>query len=64
MAARTGQAKLLHTPEREALLLDTMVANGLINSTHGLVDDNVDGFPRQAHLSIAELCTTIVNRAL
>ncbi|WP_343563615.1 glutamate cyclase domain-containing protein [Kiloniella sp. b19] len=64
MAARTGRAKLLHTPEREALLLDTMVANGLINSTHGLVDDNVDGFPRQAHLSIAELCTTIVNCAL
>ncbi|MCL4675838.1 MAG: DUF4392 domain-containing protein, partial [Pararhodobacter sp.] len=33
LAARAGSARLLHTPEREALLLDTMVANGLINST-------------------------------
>ena len=64
MAARTGNAKLLHTPDREALLLDTMVANGLINSTHGLVDDSVDGFPRQSHLAVAELCRTIVSRAL
>ncbi|WP_420583710.1 glutamate cyclase domain-containing protein [Ruegeria sp.] len=64
MAARAGHAGLLHTPEREALLLDTMVANGLINSTHGVVDDNVDGFPRQSHIAIAELCRTIVSRAL
>lgn len=63
MAARTGNAKLLHTPEREALLLDTMTANGLINSTHGLVDDNVDGFPRASHLAVAELCGTIVSGA-
>ncbi|SLN44775.1 hypothetical protein ROA7450_02164 [Roseovarius albus] len=64
MATRAGDAKLLHTPEREALLLDTMVANGLINSTHGIVDDSVDGFPRQSHLAVAELCRTIVSRAL
>lgn len=64
MAARAGDARLLHTPEREALLLDTMVANGLINSTHGIVDDSVDGFPRQSHLAVAELCRTIVSRAL
>ncbi len=64
MAARTGQADLLHTPEREALLLDTMVANGLINSTHGIVDDSVDGFPRASHVAMAELCRTIVAKAL
>ena len=64
MAARAGNAKLLHTPEREALLLDTMVANGLINSTHGIVDDSVDGFPRDSHVAVAELCRTIVSRAL
>lgn len=64
MAARTNNAKLLYTPDREALLLDTMVANGLINSTHGLVDDSVYGFPRQSHLAVAELCRTIVSRAL
>ncbi|NOD64675.1 MULTISPECIES: glutamate cyclase domain-containing protein [unclassified Ruegeria] len=64
MAARAGDAKLLHTPDREALLLDTMVASGLINSTHGIVDDSVDGFPRQSHIAVAELCRTIVSRAL
>ncbi|MBI1492842.1 glutamate cyclase domain-containing protein [Halocynthiibacter styelae] len=64
MAVRAGNAKLLHTPEREALLLDTMVTNGLINSTHGIVDDSVDGFPRASHLAVAELCRTIVSRAL
>jgi hypothetical protein len=41
-----------------------MVANGLINSTHGIVDDSVDGFPRASHISIADLCRTIVSRAL
>lgn len=64
MAMRAGNAKLLHTPEREALLLDVMVRNGLINSTHGIIDDNVDGFPRNSHTSMAELCRTIVSRAL
>lgn len=64
MAARAGDARLLHTPEREGLLLDTMVANGLINSTHGIIDDSVDGFPRHSHLAVAELCRTIVSRAL
>ena len=64
MAARAGNAKLLHTSEREALLLDTMVASGLINSTHGIVDDSVDGFPRQSHLAVTELCRAIVSRAL
>ena len=64
MAARAGDARLLHTPDREALLLDTMVTNGLINSTHGIVDDSVDGFPRNSHIAVAELCRTIVSRAL
>lgn len=64
MAARAGDAKMLHTPQREALLLQTMLANGLINSTHGVVDDSVDGFPRDSHLAVAELCRSIVSRAL
>ncbi|MBQ4825858.1 DUF4392 domain-containing protein, partial [Leisingera sp. HS039] len=64
MAARAGNARLLHSPGREALLLDAMVASGLINSTHGIVDDSVDGFPRHSHLAVAELCRTIVSRAL
>jgi hypothetical protein len=41
-----------------------MVAAGLINSTHGVIDDSVDGFPRHSHLAIAELCRTIITRAL
>lgn len=64
MAVRAGDPKLLHSPRREALLLDTMVSSGLINSAHGIVDDSVDGFPRQSHIGIAELCRTIVSRAL
>ncbi len=63
MAARAGDRKLLHTPEREALLLDTMVASRLINSTHGIIDDSVDGFPRNSHIAIAELSAAIVARA-
>jgi hypothetical protein len=64
MAARAGDAKMLHTPQREAFLLQTMSVNGLINSTHGVVDDSVDGFPRDSHLAVAELCRSIVSRAL
>ncbi|MEM7120275.1 MAG: glutamate cyclase domain-containing protein [Pseudomonadota bacterium] len=60
MAARTGNARLLHTPEAEGRLLDCMVANGLINSTHGVVDDNVDGIARASHIAVAELCRSIV----
>ncbi len=60
MAARTGDARLLHTPEAEGRLLDCMVANGLINSTHGIVDDNVDGIARASHVAVAELCRSIV----
>lgn len=64
MAARTGNPRLVHTPEAEGRLLDAMVAAGLINSTHGTIDDAVDGFPRAAHLGIVSLCQTILSRAL
>lgn len=64
MAARTGDARLLHTPEAEARLLEVMVQNGLINSTHGIVDPNVDGIARDSHVAVAELCRSIVKAAL
>lgn len=64
MAAREGNAKLLHTPEREAILLNRMVELGLINSAHGIIDANVDGVARETHIAIAELCRTIVAPAL
>lgn len=64
MAAREGNSNLLHTPEREAFLLDRMVQLGLINSAHGVVDANVDGVARETHIAVAELCRTIVGPAL
>jgi hypothetical protein len=64
MAAREGNPKLLHTPEREAILLDRMVELGLINSAHGIIDANVDGVARDTHIAVAELCRTIVGPAL
>ena len=64
MAARTGDRSILHTPEAERRLLDTMTAEGLINSTHGIIDDHVDGIEPATHLAVAQLCTTIVRDAL
>ncbi len=64
MAARTGDRGILHTPEAERRLLDVMTAEGLINSTHGIIDDHVDGIEPATHLAIAQLCATIVRGAL
>ena len=64
MAAREDDARLLHTPEAEARLLEVMTAAGLINSTHGIVDPNVDGIAKDSHVAVAELCRSIVRDAL
>ena len=64
VAARTGDQRVLHTPGAERRLLDVMVAEGLINSTHGVVDDNVDGIAADTHLAVAQLCSAIVAPAL
>lgn len=64
MAARCGDARLLHTPDAEDRLLEVMTAEGLINSTHGIVDPNVDGIAKSSHVAIAELCRSIVAKAL
>ena len=63
MAARTGDRRLLHTPEAEARLLEVMVHKGLINSTHGIIDPNVDGIAKDSHVAVAELCRSIVEPA-
>ncbi len=63
MGARTGDARLLHTAVSERRLLDVMTAEGLINSTHGIIDDNVDGMSPETHLAVASLCTAIVRDA-
>ena len=64
MAARTGDRHLLHTPEREKTLLRRGVDVGLINSSHGMVDANVDGIPLSTHLSVVDMMATIVRPAL
>ncbi len=64
MAARTGDRRLLHTPEREKALLLRGVDLGLINSPHGIVDANVDGIPLSTHLAVVDMLTTIVRPAL
>lgn len=64
MAARTGDRRLLHTPVAERRLLDVMTAEGLINSTHGIIDDHVDGIEPATHLAVAQICSTIVRDAL
>lgn len=64
MAARTGDPRLLHTPAAERRLLDVMTAEGLINSTHGIIDDKVDGMPAETHIAVTELCTALVRFAL
>ncbi len=64
MAARTGDSRLLHTPESEGRLIETMVSQGLINSTHGIVDPNVDGIAKTTHIAVAELCQSIVGGVL
>ncbi|MBC6437588.1 MAG: DUF4392 domain-containing protein [Rhodobacteraceae bacterium] len=60
MAAKTGNPRLLHTPEAEERLLEVMTAEGLINSTHGIIDPNVDGIPKATHIAVAELARSIV----
>ena len=64
MAARRGDSRLLHTPQAERRLLDVMTAEGLINSTHGIIDDHVDGMPPETHVAVTELCTAIIAEAL
>ncbi|MEM7322047.1 MAG: glutamate cyclase domain-containing protein [Actinomycetota bacterium] len=59
MAARTGDRRLLHTPAAERRLLDVMTAEGLINSTNGIIDDRVDGMDAETHLAVAQLCSAI-----
>jgi hypothetical protein len=64
MAIRTGDARLIHTPEMEGQLLRRGVDVGLINSVVGITDANVDGIPLSSHLALAEMITAIVRPAL
>ncbi len=59
MAARTGNRSLLHTPDAEDRLLEVMTAQGLINSTHGIIDPNVDGIGKNVHVAVVELAQAV-----
>ena len=64
MALRTGDKRLIHTPEMEARLLEVMTANGLINSADGLIDPHVDGIKDTTHIALAEMALAITRKAL
>jgi hypothetical protein len=55
---------LLHTPQREELLLRTGVATGMLNSPRGTVDPNVDDIPLSTHLAVVELMRETALRAI
>jgi D-glutamate cyclase len=55
LAGLLGSVELLHTPDREELLLHRGVDVGLINATNGRVEPNPDGIPMSSHKSIVEL---------
>ncbi len=60
MAARTKDARLLHTPTAERRLTDVMTMHGLINSPHGIIDPNVDGISQETHIAVAEIACAVV----
>lgn len=64
MAARRGDARLVHTPEMERQLLNRGVDIGLINSVQNVVDANVDGLPLETHIAFAEMLRAVVRPAL
>lgn len=64
MAARRGDARLVHTPEMERQLLNRGVDIGLINSVQNVVDANVDGISLETHIAFAEMLRAVVRPAL
>ena len=64
MALRQHDARLIHTPDAEARLLEVMTAEGLINSADGVIDPNVDGIAKSTHIAVAEISRAIVAKAL
>ena len=62
LAVLLDRKDLLHTAPREAALLRRGVEVGLINSSGGRVDADVDGIPEATHLAVAELLREICDR--
>jgi D-glutamate cyclase len=57
-----GKLELLHTPELEEVLLRRGVEVGLINSTQGRIDPNVDSIPLASHKAVVELLGELARR--
>lgn len=64
MAARTRTSRLLHTARDEERLLERGVQVGLINSSIGMIDPDVDGMPLSTHKAVVELMHAIVRKSL
>lgn len=64
LAGILGDATLLHTPEREQALLDAGNDAGLINSSNGRVDADVDGISIKSHLAMVELLRELGERKI
>jgi hypothetical protein len=64
LAARSGDARLLHRPENERRLLERGVEVGLINAALGMVDPDVDGIARSTHEAVVEMMAAIVRKSL
>ena len=64
LAARLGDARLVHTAEAESRLLQRGTDLGMINSVAGVIDSNVDGIPAQTHVALAEMVHAAVRNAI
>lgn len=64
LAVRFNNKKLAHHPELESYLLDRGVDIGLLNAADNLIDPNVDGIPKPAHVAMSQLIHTLATRAI
>lgn len=64
LALRLSDVRLVHTPEREAALLQRGTDLGLINSVDGVIDADVDGIPAATHVAMVELLQAVVRKHL
>jgi len=60
LALRLNNARLLHKPERERMLLDRGVELGLINAVANLVDPHADGISQNTHVAVVQMIQSII----
>ncbi|KIL32851.1 DUF4392 domain-containing protein [Bacillus subtilis] len=64
LAIKTRNLNLLHTVERERLMLKAAVAAGNVDGVNGMASTSVDGFSEDTNLAIVELLSALVNKEL